>query len=272
MQNRQTEIDEQQKTAEEHFSYGKVYYYQKEYDLAIAEFKLSLDADPDNPNIIINIGKCHFSKEEYDNARQWFEKAAEAAPNFADAHFYLGQTYLELEKRDKAINEFKEALNINSRYKAARVSLSLLLKAGAKEIEPEKTNETEENISRQANVHFHLGNALVKKNLLQEAAAEYKEAIRLRPNYPDIRNKLGELYMRRALYNLAEEEFKLALKINPRYLEASLNLAECLRLHSEQLLDEAGQIFEKSLELSPENQLAKKGLNHVNHVKNLYFA
>lgn len=266
-------------TREEHFSYGKVYFDQKEYAHAIEEYKLAYDENSLSSNVHIGMGRCHFALGQFEEARVCFEKAVERTPDFADAHYYLGQACLELGKRDSAINEFKEALNINSRYKAARAALGKLLKAfGHKHAqplpapEPENPQEEEDGISRQANIHYHLGNALFQKNLLQEALAEFKEAIRLRPNYPDIRSRLGELYMKRGLYNLAEEEFKLALKINPRYLVATLNLAECYRQHSEHLLEKAGDMYGRAVELAPENNQARRGLDKIKNIKEIHFS
>ena len=129
----------------------------------------------------------------------------------------------------------------------------------------------DEHISRQANIHFHMGNALFQKNLFKEALVEYKEAIRLRPNYPDIRNRLGELYLRRGQYGLAEEEFLTALKINPRYISALLNLAECYRLHSEMLLHKAEEEYHKVLQLDPKCSKASRGLEMIRSIKNIDF-
>jgi Tfp pilus assembly protein PilF len=178
--------------------------------------------------------------------------------------------------REKAINEFKEALNVNPRYMAAKRHLGALMKAAplksrGREGEAELTPNTDEQVSRQANIHFHIGNALLQKNMLQEALVEFKEAIHLRPNYPDIRNRLGELYMKRGQYNLAAEEFQVSLKINPKYTTAMLNLAECHRMHSEQLMDKAGKEYQQALEMDPSNTKASRGLEIIRSIKNIDF-
>ena len=264
-------------TAAEHFSYGKVYLDQGEYENAIEEFKRALALDPENSNILINLGKGYLFIRNFQEATNYFERALEQSPEFADAHYYLGMVYIELNLKEKAINEYKEALNINPRYDAAKHAFNQLMKtidqdAQEKDIENARVLHPEENNeSRQANIRFHLGNALLQKSLFQEALMEYKEAVRLRPNYPDIRNKLGELYMKTNMFNLAEEEFKLALKINPRYISALLNLAETYRLHSEQMLEQAENTYKKVLEINPENSEAKSGLERVRSFKEFDF-
>ena len=251
--------------AQEHYSYGKVYMDQQDYNQAIAEFRLALDHAPEDCNILINMGRCFLESGDAETALGCFAHAVRMAPSFADGHYYLGRCCLKLDQRDNAINAFKEALNINPRYRPAKLALQDLLQAGrgnGTAAHPDPDPE-EERISRRANMHYHLGNALMQKNLLQEAMVEYKEALRLRPNYPDIRNRLGELYARRGAYNLAQEEFLAALTVNPQYVGALVNLGKACVQHSGRLLAQAEQSFSRALELHPGNREAKTGLELI---------
>ncbi|HOO56711.1 MAG TPA: tetratricopeptide repeat protein [bacterium] len=262
--------------AQEHFSYAKVYLERGEHERALGEFEVSLELDPSNTSIMIGIGQCHMALNNPEEAAKVLERVVSLAPQFADSHYQLGRAYNELGMKDRALNEFKEALNINPRYVAARRHMNRLMqsmdmKPGWRDDELEKEDKNELQISRQANIHFHLGNAFFQKNLLQEALVEYKEAIRLRPNFPDIRNRLGELYMKRLQYNLSEEEFKMALKINPKYIKAMLNLSEAYRLHSDQLMDKAEEGYQRVLEMDPENSKAFRGLEIIRSIKNIDF-
>ena len=259
----------------EHYHYGKVYLESGEAENALSQFRVALETEPDNPNILIGAGRSLMLLERYEEAVEYLEKAVKRSPEFADVHFHLGMVYRETGDKQRAINEFKEALNINPKYLMAKAMLNELF-AMADEPEPKKKvhevesrADEEKRISRQANVHFHMGNALFQKNMLKEAHAEYKQAINLRPNYPDIRNKLGELYVERRRYDLADREFEAALKINPRYMQAQLNLAESRRLHSEMLLVHAEEDYKKALDMDPESQKARQGLEKVKAMRNI---
>jgi tetratricopeptide (TPR) repeat protein len=262
--------------AQEHYSYGKVFFERGEPERAVDEFKTALDIEPDNANVLIGLGQCLLSLQKIDEAVVALEKAVNLTPEFADAHYCLGRAYMEMGLREKATNEFKEALNINPRYITAKKHLSALMKSASQkprrqEFESEGVSPDDEQFSRQANIHFHMGNALFQKNMLQESLVEFKEAIRLRPNYPDIRNRLGELYMRRGQYHLASEEFQMSLKINPKYITALINLAECHRLHSEQLMDKAEKEYQRVQEIDPDNTKASRGLEIIRSIKNIDF-
>jgi protein O-GlcNAc transferase len=260
-------------TAQEHLSYGKVYLDQNEMEHAIDEFQLALSHDPENIVALTELGKAQLAKKQYEEAVGVLDRALAIEPQYADLHYYLGCACMESGRKERAINEFKEALNINPRYAAARNTLGHIMKTMQRMAQGREENAHGDDLneSRQANVHFHLGNALMQKNLLQEALIEFKEAVRLRPNYPDIRNKIGELYMRRGLFNLAEEEFLTCLKLNPKFITALLNLAETYRQHSENLLDKAESTYQKLLDIDPDNHDAQSGLEKVQHIKSIDF-
>lgn len=247
--------------AEERYSYGQVYFDQKDYGQAADEFVMALEIEPGNPNTMLMLGRCCMEQEQYELALEWLEKTVEAAPHFADAHYLLGRCRLALDDRDRATDAFKETLNINPRFRPARTALSALLHPGGNGGgQPHQEDDAE---ARRANLHFHLGNALMHKNLLQEALAEYRAAVRLKPDYPDVRNKLGELYMKRGLFNLAGEEFRIAIKINPEFTAAQLNLAHTYLEHIVQLRKNAGELYHKILERDPRNAHAKNGLERI---------
>ena len=261
MENGTSGHDVSESTAREHFAYGHVYLDQEDWNRAFEEFSQAAKASPHDSHVLISLGRSCCACGRAADAVAFLEKAAELSPGYADAHFHLGQAYLDTGQRDRAIDQLKEALNINPRYSAANTLISRLLQSrdpGPRD--PDEAEMSKEKGARHANTHFHLGSALMEKNLLQEAILELKEAIRLRPSYPDFHNRLGELYHRRGLFNLAEEEFRQALKINPRYARAALNLAGALKEHAAGLALEARAMFQRTLDLEPKNPLALAGL------------
>jgi tetratricopeptide (TPR) repeat protein len=260
-QNEQCDKELRDGLATEHFSYGHVYLDQDDSERAREEFTLAAELSPDNSTVLIGLGRSLLACGRTGEALPILEKAVSINAHYADGHFHLAQVYLENDERDKAIDHFKEALNINPRYNAASAVLSRLLQDRNHDIpEPDAGKMEHDKLSRQANTHFHLGTALLQKNLLQEALAELKQAIALCPHYPDFHNRLGELYRKRELYHLAEEEFRLALKLNPRYMAATLNLAKALQNHATVLSQQAADTFRLTLELDAGNAQAQAAL------------
>ncbi len=74
-------------------------------------------------------------------------------------------------------------------------------------------------------VYNNLGIALRRAGRLQEALSAYKEAIRLRPDYPEAYNNMGVVNNLLKRYNEAVSSLTEALRLKPNYPEAHLNLA-----------------------------------------------
>ena len=72
--------------------------------------------------------------------------------------------------------------------------------------------------------HNNLGAALARAGRLEEAKAEYRTAIGLRPDYyPDAHNNLGVVLARGGDHRQALQQFEEVLKVRPDYLEVRFN-------------------------------------------------
>ena len=144
--------------------------------------------------------------------------------------------------------------------------------------------------------HVNLGNAFVRRSLLDNAEKEFKLALKINPrdtrainglaviyvkqkNYdeairlleilasdkPDqapFHNNLGVVYMEKGLLDEAIVRFNMAIKVAPDFPDAYNNLG--LVYKKKGLLKEARQEFEKALQLSPEHPNARRNLEEVN--------
>jgi len=78
----------------------------------------------------------------------------------------------------------------------------------------------------------NLGIAYKKKGMYKEAEKEYKEAIRIKPDYDTPHYNLGLLYRDQGLYTKAIEYFEKALSINPDFIDARDKLEGCRPLRN----------------------------------------
>lgn len=148
---------------------------------------------------------------------------------------------------------------------------------------------------KKAMPHINLGNAFVRRNLLNYAEGEFKaalkvnpkdirainglaviyvkqknyaEAIRLleiltadKPNEAPFHNNLGVVYMEKGMFDEAIVKFNEAISIAPNYPDAYSNLG--LAYKKKGLLTEAIKEFEKALALLPEHPDAKSNLDEI---------
>src|SRR5208337_3832735 len=113
----------------------------------------------------------------------------------AEAYNALGVLYAEGNKLNCAVPAFEEALRLDEQDWRARYNLAL---------------------------------ALIKKGEGKKAADQLHILIQQKPDSPDAHNTLGSLLQQQRELEEAAEEFKAALKCDPTFALAALNLGQVL--------------------------------------------
>lgn len=114
-----------------------------------------------------------------------------------------------------------------------------------------------------ASTHNNLGNALAALHRIDEAAAEYRNALKVKPAFMEAHNNLGNVLAAAGRGDDAIAEYRRALEIDPNYVEARSNLGAALAGRGR--LDEAIAEFQKILELEPDNAVAHNNLGIALH-------
>jgi predicted O-linked N-acetylglucosamine transferase (SPINDLY family) len=95
----------------------------------------------------------------------------------------------------------------------------------------------------------NLGNALLILGQVDEALANYRHAVQLKPDYPDPWNNAGVVLLDQGKLTEAATHIQQALRLRPEYAEAHNNLANVLK--EQGLLDEAETHYREALRLRP---------------------
>jgi tetratricopeptide (TPR) repeat protein len=102
-----------------------------------------------------------------------------------------------------------------------------------------------------ADAHNNLGVALAQQGQYGAAAVEYKKAIRLKPDYAGVaHNNLGVLLALQGQYDDAAAEYKKAIRLKPDYAEAHYNLG--LALLTQGQYNAAAAEYKKAIRLKPD--------------------
>ena len=101
-----------------------------------------------------------------------------------------------------------------------------------------------------ATARYNLANALQARGRLDEAIIEYREATRLRPGFAEAHCNLGAILCRtgRDLPG-GEAELREAIRLRPDDAAAHLNLGHALKLEGRR--DEAATAFREAIRLDP---------------------
>jgi tetratricopeptide (TPR) repeat protein len=119
-----------------------------------------------------------------------------------------------------------------------------------------------------AREHNDLGMALADENKTEEAIAQYQEAIRLKPNFPEAINNLGNAMAKQGKPEEALTYFREAIRRNPDYPNAHFNMAVTLAGQSRN--EEAITAYREALRLNPDYLEAHHNMG--NALLNLGFA
>jgi len=111
--------------------------------------------------------------------------------------------------------------------------------------------------------HNNLGLILFEQTKYDEAAAHFSETLRLRPDHHDARQNLGTAYVAQGKFEQAAEQFQEALRLKPGSPQTHNKLAAILLKLKR--LDDAATHYEYSLELAPNQPDVHKELGMIFH-------
>jgi len=236
--------------ATQHMQAGLEARKQHQVDTEIAEFRKATELDPASADAFFNLGAAYMEKQDYSEAIAPLKRALQLSPDLAVAHQFLGYALLAQGYAVEAIPHLQRVGALDA--------------LGIAQIEVGQLNEAVVNLSAARSKHpndpdlqYYLGHAsgLLSKNSIDtllamhpdsarahqalaendfvlrqmpQAEKEYLEALRLRPNLPDLHLELGQVYANSAQWPKAETEFRAEAKLRPGSAEAAYRLGTAL--------------------------------------------
>ena len=95
-----------------HIELGNLYFSEKRFNEAEAEYSEAVGINP-SANNYYSLGEAYIKTGKYDRAESLFKKVRNMAPGNPNGNYGLGLVYAKLERPDKAVNEFKEAIRLD---------------------------------------------------------------------------------------------------------------------------------------------------------------
>lgn len=186
---------------------------------AIEHFTRASELDPKAPEAEAGLGQIHLSRGEFEEARRHLEKALARDERHAETHVALAQVYLALglDKKAQRHAELSRALP-QPRLEWDAIATPSLPPTGAR-----------------ARTRF--GQHLEAQKKPEEAAEQYRAALRSNPDYYLPRRNLANILVEQGRRDEAIELLREAERANPSFEEVRRDLAKLQR--SEERLDPA---------------------------------
>src|SRR2546425_7770063 len=190
-----------------------------------------------SPEHLVVQARERFQLQDYYGAIHLLAEVVATGRAFADAHHLLGLCYSLVGQPDNALAQFDRALQLNPRYVEALIHRAIVLNELGREQEAdamfrraaEVGGESREGFpahvaAKLANQHAALGDAYLESGGVNQAIAQYREALALGPGFHDLRDKLGRLLLQAGGPLDARGEIEIIGGDRPNYLYAAAML------------------------------------------------
>jgi tetratricopeptide (TPR) repeat protein len=223
---------------------------QRQFDVAIVEFRRVTELDPAFADGFISLGQAYMEKRDFASAMAPLKHALDLSPDSEPAHQLLGYALLAQGNAAEAIPHL-ERVQDKTALGIAQIQTGQL---------PEAVANLQAALAAHPNdpdILYYLGRAsglLSKQSIdtllaaypdsprghqamgenyfvlrqMPEAEKEYRDALRLRPDLPEVHLELGEVYAGAFQWAKAEEEFRAQAKLQPGNAEAIFRLGAAL--------------------------------------------
>lgn len=229
---------------------------QKDIPGAINDYTKAAEFEQNRAAAFNARGMVHLTVKDNTKAIADFTQAIEKDPKLGIAHFHRGNAYLADNQPAEAVRDFDTALSLN------RSAAAYLARGKAHQrldnLDPavRDLNEAIRLDEKNGEAHLERGKALARKNIPEQAFADFAKAESLLPDEQKSRalNAQGELHYDREQFDAAIESLTKAIDLDRNYLTALNNrgVAYQYKNEPERALDD----FNRALELDPQATLA----------------
>ncbi|UCS92548.1 tetratricopeptide repeat protein [Echinicola marina] len=271
---------------------GVKHFLHQEFEQAMDCYEAAFELDPNNASLLNNLGLYHHQQQNFEKALEFFELALdqEKKPNFI---INAGNSLAMMGKNEAARKRYMEAVDLDPKHANAWLSLAKLASYEGNLDDAEKYWEALLNINPQESHLIELAKTLILKkefdkalNILYQqgnnsdsaalwfqigrcefqlrnhglAEKALKKSLADFPDHPDYRYYLAINYLATGNMDEGLKHINLLLKLNPE--NAQILTEKGIIFCSLHQYEEALKLFEKALEIQPENRKAQ-------HYKNL---
>jgi len=179
---------------------------------------------------ILDAANEHYVRADYPLAQPYYEKLVQQGLRYPDVLNRLGVIYHLGGRLPEARWCFEQALEVNSGYLEAALNLTVTCNElgeygpGVRSLKRAQRHSDSSNDAyrrgKVANLHRELAQAYMELERPEDAMHEFGRALRLCPNFHDIRLELARLLRLRGNIHGAREELTLVLQLEPGHHDA----------------------------------------------------
>ena len=258
--------------ARQHWDAARQAETQKQFDLAIGEYRKVTELEPTFAAGFVSLGQAFMEQHDFAAALAPLKHALELDASLAPAHQLLGYALLAQGYAAEAIphleraheqaalgiaqvetGQFAEAItNLQAALQKRPNDPDLLYYLGraAGLLSKQSIDSLLAAYPDTARAYQSMAENYFVLRQMPEAEKQYEQALKLRPDTPNLHLELGQVFAMTARWPQAEEQFRAECKLQPGNAEAAYRLGDAL-LHQGKAR-EARAALERSNKLQPQ--------------------
>ncbi len=203
----------------------------------------------------------HYQAGRAPQAGAIFQQILQVEPNHPDALHFLGVIAIQSGNKDVAVELISKAISIKP-TSLMHYNLGLVLRAQGKLDDAAASYRKATALQPDyADAHFNLGNVLQKQGDATGAVASYRKVLALKPDWVDAHNNLGSALQEQGKLDDAAASYRRAISLKPGFANAHNNLG--IALQKQGKLDDAAASYRRAISLKPDYADAHKNLGSV---------
>ena len=196
----------QPKDPEPHLSAGLLLEKQNKFADAEQEYKQALTLEPGSSDAVVGLANIFMRGQRFPEAEEYLRKVVAQRPNDPVAHIQLGRVLAADQKYDDAAVELQAGLKLAPGDPTAQRDLADIYAAAGKHSEAEPLYRALlANNPNDADLHYGLGQSLLKQRKFGDSQREFLAAVELKPDW-------GLAYGQLAVAANENQNYPLAIK------------------------------------------------------------
>lgn len=191
----------------------------------ITGYQMMLRTDPRNVGLHDDLALLFVQADNLESAAGEFTESLRLSPDAPAAHYNLGNVLLLVGRAGDAERYFRQALERRPEYGLACQGLALALEAQGRLDAAADQFADAVRVMPTAEVHYNFGVLRQRQRQFDAAMAEYRDALRLAPDYADAHFGAGLVATASGHTADAIRSFRAALAARPNWPAAQMELA-----------------------------------------------
>jgi len=234
----------------EHLRAGVAADKQRQFDIAIVEFRKATELDPNLAEGFVSLGQVYMEKHEYGSAILPLKQAVALRQDLIPAHQLLGYALLVEGYAADAIPHLKQAHETGAlgiaeiqtgQLKEAIANLQAAMEQRPNDpdllyylgrasglLSKESVDTLMAIYPDSARSHQAMGENYFVLRQMPQAEREFLAALKQGPDTPELHLELGDVYAKSSQWEKAEAEFRAQTKLQPGNAEAAYRLGSAL--------------------------------------------